>query len=402
MLHAVTFRAFAIAACAGLLMCDAGALEREPPRWQARQKGTEVSARDTQRLQGVERELDALRERVGENAAAIAQLRVQLAREQEDRRNASLLAFALALALALAGLLAWLALHRHRGQQLTRVSRWFELRGGGGPTALPSAAPDAAQPEVPSLVTAPAPDLDPQPLPVGAPSPLAGEGPRVRPGGAPRKVGAPELIEVHEKAEFFRAIGETAHAVAVLEAHVFDRVETGALPWLHLLELYQAQERGADCERLRAEFRECFGVDVPDAQHGTAPNPALDRIVALWPSWQVLEVIEESLLPGAGPLGLEAYRELLLLHHIARDLANADGTVAPQPPLGLLEPTATAPVERERERLMTPPASTRLGVDIELDIEPLGEPAASGEVPVLDFDLSAYEAPADAPVPARP
>lgn len=430
MLHTVTSRGFAIAACAGLLVCDAGALEREPApraavepskaqvadapkreaapaRWRAQQKIGDVLAREVQRLQGVERELGALRQRVGENEAAIVQLRVQLQGEQEERRNASLLAFALALVLS--GLLAWLALRRRSGQPLERASRWLDLHGGGAPAALPQTptAPDTAPPQVPSLVTGPAPDTEPRAVPVSAPSPVADERPRPRPSGAPRKVGAQELIEVHEKAEFFRAIGETAHAVAVLDEHVHDHVQTGALAWLHLLELYQAEGRDAECDRLRAEFRESFGVDVPEAQHGTAPgDPALERIVALWPSAEVMDVVEEALLPGAEPLGLEACRELLLLHHMARDMANPEGTMAPRPVLRAFEPASTpaeaAPGERARERLMIPPASARLGVDIELDLEPAGAPATPREGPVLDFDLSAYEPPAGAASPARP
>lgn len=230
-------------------------------------------------------------------------------------------------------------------------------------------------------------------------------------GGTLRMVGVQELIDVHDKADFFLSIGETEQAVAVLEAHVHDQVETGALAWMDLLELYHSLGRRADFERLRAEFRQRFTAQVPDFEHFDQPTPplenygrALSRIVELWPSRRVLDVIEESIFrkphaPGAEPFSLEAYRELVLLYHIARDMqpqVRGDEAGAPAratnfretslQPLHLLDRPAEPPLS-EQERLMIPPPSARLGVDIDL-----GDPeSVRGDLPALDFDISTFD-----------
>jgi hypothetical protein len=109
-------------------------------------------------------------------------------------------------------------------------------------------------------------------------------------------------------------------------------------------------------------------------------------------------VIDESIfrkpgLPGAEPFSLEAYRELVLLYHVARDLASPqpegdDDATRPARSDTMLQPLngldAADATQADRDRLMIPPASPHLGVDIDLD-----EPA-SGRAP-LDFDFSAYD-----------
>jgi len=226
--------------------------------------------------------------------------------------------------------------------------------------------------------------------------------------GALRTVGVQELVDVHDKADFFLSIGETEQAVRVLETHVHDQVETGALAWLDLLELYHALGRRPQFDRLRATFRQRFAAQVPDFdQFGQATGTldaydrALDRIVALWPSPKVLEVIDESIFrkegkAGGEPFSLAAYRELVLLRHIARDMnpdlqaetrgANSTFADTAVEALNATGRPTEAPLT-ERERLMIPPASARLGVDIDL-----GDPQAgpSGLQP-LDFDMSSFD-----------
>ena len=206
-------------------------------------------------------------------------------------------------------------------------------------------------------------------------------------------------------------VQETEQAIAALEAHVHDQVETGALAWMDLLDLYHSLGRRADFERLRTEFRQRFTAQVPDFEHFGQPSAslenysrALSRIVALWPSRRVLDAIEEAIFrkpgpPGTEPFTLEAYRELVLLYHIARELL-PDETVAATPapgaaagfrdtamqPLHTLDRPEEAPLS-EHERLMIPPPSARLGVDIDLDDS---EPAP-GEEPTLDFDISTFD-----------
>lgn len=423
MLHPVTFRAFALAACGWLLACDAGALTRlslepldlgidrdlvlrtspqlatqlaEDPRqrqaagalWQVLQREPEHAVQEAQRLQGAERELDALRDAARQNASALAQLRMRI-QQAEDGRDAAWLVV-LALAAVLAALLAWLALRWHRARQLDRVGRWFEANGENAAQEVPMPAAAASQA---------AGGVHGDPL----------EGSRA---ASIRMVGVEELIDVHDKADFFLSIGETEQAISVLQSHVHDDVETGALAWMDLLELYHSLGRQVDYERVRGEFRQRFAVQVPDFEHFDQPaaslenyNRALSRIVALWPSQRVLEAIEESIfrkpgLPGADAFSLEAYRELVLLYHIAKEMLPADqGTPAGDAPdsvtgfsetglqpLNALDAGDATDPDPDRERLMIPPASARLGVDIDLE-EPSG---AHGPTP-LDFDVSGHD-----------
>jgi len=185
---------------------------------------------------------------------------------------------------------------------------------------------------------------------------------------------------------------------------VHDDVETSALAWMDLLELYHSLGRRAEYERLRNEFRQRFTGSIPDFDHFTQPSASLEtyecalgRIVALWPSPRVLDVIEESIfrkpgLPGAEPFSLEAYRELVLLYHVAKEMAEeGKGTAAVRTfhdtavhPLNLAE--RSAHLGLGQELLMVPPQSVRLGVDIDLG-EPPQPSAGRRQLPALDFDL---------------
>lgn len=396
--------------------------------WQALQAGPEQSVQDALRLQALQRELDSIRNVTRQNATELAQLRVQT--EQADKGRSTATVLAAALGAVLLALLAWLAWRWYRVRQIERVGRWFEAHGDTAqgtlpttPEATPGAAAGIAAPSV-------APAMPPSVPARRAPAPALVRGPastwggaeefQGSRGGAVRMVGVEELIDVHDKADFFLSIGETDQALALLDAHVHDQVETGALAWMDLLELYHSLGRRAEYDRLRAEFKQRFTGQVPDFDHFDQPTAslesysrALSRIVALWPSPRVLDVIEESIfrkpgLPGAEPFSLEAYRELVLLYHVARDMIPAETgarqgppttgfpdtslqplNVAEPPDLSVVPPPDLSPLT-EQERLMIPPASARLGVDIDLDD---AEPDPR-DLPPLDFDISTFD-PAD-------
>lgn len=363
--------------------------------WQVLQRGPEETVQEALRLQGVERELKSLHDVTRQNVALIREMRGRVDQAEAGRRTASLLV--LALGLVLAALLAWLGVRWYRVRQVDRVGRWFEVHGEAAQAAAAAAAETGPLPLAPlppvtggnGAKKAAGTQVAAPPAPVAPAGALHGEDFQVSRGTAMRMVGVEELIDVHDKADFFLSIGETEQAIAALESHVHDQVETGALAWMHLLDLYHSLGRRLEYERVRAEFAQHFGVQVPDFEHfdeAGAPleshGRAVGRIVALWPAQEVLEVIEESIfrkpgLPGTEPFTLEAYRELVLLYHIAKEMLPAE------------QPRVPAPIAAvdERERLMIPPASARLGVDIELDEAPPDPIAAQG----LDFDFSAYD-----------
>lgn len=398
---------------------DPAARQAAAALWQALQKGPEQAMQEAQRVQAVQRELQALRDANRQNAAAVAGMRAEVEQAQGRRNTASLLA--LVLAALLAAVLAALAWRWYRIRRVERVGRWFEANGKAA--ALPPSVAAAPPPQPDVLLDAdPAATTSPGPLPVAAVlstarpgaspampwSPSSMQDFQASRGGSFRMVGVEELMDVHDKADFFLSIGEVDQAVAVLESHVHDQVETSALPWLDLLELFHSLGRRADFERLRGEFRERFSAQVPDFEHFDQATPtledygrALSRIVALWPTRRVLDVIEESIfrkpgLPGADPFSLEAYRELVLLYHIATDLSPAEEAPADEPRVTNFAETSLQPLNaldapgrpaRDVDMLLVPPASPNVGVDIDVT-------APDDEfdtLPPLDFDLDSEQ-----------
>lgn len=397
---------------------DPAARQAAAALWQALQKGPEEALQEAQRVQAVQRELQSLRDVNRQNEAAVAGMRAEVEHAQSRRNIASVLA--LLLATLLAAVLAALGWRWYRIHRVERVGRWFEANGMAA--ALPPLAAAARPPPPDVLLDAdPIATTSPGTLPIGAVPPARPAAAPLSPwspssmqdfqssrGGSFRMVGVEELMDVHDKADFFLSIGEVNQAVAVLEGHVHDQVETSALPWMDLLELYHSLGRRADFERLRGEFRQRFSAQVPDFDHFGQPMPtledygrALSRIVALWPSRRVLDVIEESIfrkpgLPGAEPFSLEAYRELVLLYHIAADLSSAEETAPDEPRVTNFAETSLQPLHTfdvpgrpapDVDLLLVPPSSPNVGVDIDVT-------AADDEfdtLPPLDFDLDSQQ-----------
>jgi hypothetical protein len=398
---------------------DPAARQAAAALWQALQKGPEEAMQEAQRVQAVQRELQAVRDLNRQTAADLAGMRVQVEQAQSQRSTASWLA--LVLAVLLAAMLAVIAWRWNRLRRIERVGRWFEANGK--PTAVPpmaamppltvpdidigqGAPPPATHGAVPVLVdNVPARRAPAVPMVAWSPSQQDFQASR---GGTMRMVGVEELLDVHDKADFFLSIGEVEQAVSVLEGHVHDQVETSALPWMDLLELYHSLGRRRDFDRVSGEFRERFSAQVPDFEHFDQPTPtlenygrALSRIVALWPNRRVLDVIEESIfrkpgLPGAEPFSLEAYRELVLLYHVAKDLAPVAEAPADEPRVTNFSETSLQPLHAldapdraapDADLLLVPPASSNVGVDIDIT-------AADDEVdtlPPLDFDIDSQE-----------
>lgn len=361
---------------------DPGLRQSAAMLWQVLQKGPDDALRDTVRLQAAERELRSLREVTQRNTAAVADLRKQVEDARGSRGTAALLVAVLtALLLVLS---VWLAWRWRRETRVARVGRWVEANSELAQPPLPIV--DAAA--VRRMPSAPAPVM---PMPPTAVVPPIARPPASR-SGPVRKLSLEELVEIHEKAGFFVSIGERGQALALLETHVHDRVETSPLAWLDLLALYHRFGQRADYERVRGEFQQRFAAPMADFNHFGQPGASLEDhshvlgpIVALWPSRRVLDAIGEAVFRQPGgpdavpPLSLEAYRDLVLLYYIARDV---------MPPEEGVEKHAPAAVALDPR--LVPPSSPRLGVDIDLDLDDDTVPPFHASA-VLDFDVSEFE-----------
>ena len=258
-----------------------------------------------------------------------------------------------------------------------------------------------------------------------------------------RALKAEELFDVQQQADFFASLEQYDQAIDLLRHHIEEDVETSALVYLDLFNLYHQLQRQSDYEALREVFNQRFNANMPgfefykDASPGLeAHEKALNRIEALWPSPKVLDLIEESIFrrpeAGAGAFDLEAYRELLLLYAVAREIISpetaADDSMLkfdlPEVPGNGNEKTMqflatsiqplSASVARESLQpagtaadRAPPRSSSRLGLDLDLsEIEKHGEATATSSSSAFESDSRffaqfAADIPIDPPTSAK-
>ena len=213
-----------------------------------------------------------------------------------------------------------------------------------------------------------------------------------------RSVATEELFDVQQQADFFVSLGEDEQAIQVLKDHLAESHEPSALTYLDLFHIYHRLGRRDDYESLREEFNHVFNAGAPPfdnySQRGRgleAYETAFSRIQALWPEARVLDLIEQSIFrdatDGASEVfDLEAYRELLMLHAIAKDLIQRDNgaprvkgdfqhtAMQPLKAAGKQTSRVSASLQDASERHTQPmgldhtyPSSSPFGLDINLD-----------------------------------
>ena len=230
--------------------------------------------------------------------------------------------------------------------------------------------------------------------------------------GMPRIVNAEELFDVQQQSDFFVSLGDFDKAIDVLRHHIADNVETSAVAYLDLFHMYHQLGRQTDYEALSDDFSRTFNAQIPafdrykTATQGLeAYDDAIERIVALWPTREVLEVLEESIFrkpdSKSAVFSLAAYRDLLLLHAIAKKVVERPGARATSSRDTLDETTPAAYAHTSTQAVSVhlenlpklhaykpdeqkidptrPPASGRLGLDIDLNFDFTDPP---GNVPL--------------------
>ncbi len=198
-----------------------------------------------------------------------------------------------------------------------------------GPAPQPAAPPARAQD--PYLDSSPASlDTVPRPLSAIALAQAGGRDFSVSVSGGLRAIDSTELLDVRKQASFFMSLGEVQQAIDVLVNHIAQVGESSPLVCLDLLKIYYKEGREPEYEALRHEFNNWFTGRVPviddfgDEGRGLEKYPnVLDQIVALWPDPRVLEYIENCMYHHSSDeyephFDLLAYRELLLLHGVAK------------------------------------------------------------------------------------
>lgn len=327
--------------------------------WQALLTPPEDAQRNALRAGALESDVKGLRDEMQKSSSALTELRGQLEQAQRER-YANALVYALLLALLVVGAAAGFVWRRRRGGAAVVGQDWWRGRAVadsdfGAESVLPARAPLRAAAPAPAARTQAAVDMDlsftesvlddlqaratsanPRNVPQGTGLRRADSDFGSSQRASMRSVMAEELHDIQQQADFFVSLGENDQAIDVLRTHIQANPETSALAWLDLLEILHRVERPEEYGWVSSEFNRVFNAEVPSFEDYReerlgleAYQKALSRIVALWPSARVLEVIEESIFrkpggKGAETFGIEAYRELLLLHNIGKEVIEGE------------------------------------------------------------------------------
>lgn len=326
---------------------------------------------DAQRLATLERTLRELQKegRTGQEVASALRARLETAEAQG--RAVPWLAAALALAVAVAGWLAWRMRQANRAAPVQAPTWWAESRAAEvAPAAADDLGPvefvppsdlgrlDETPPaEAPPVAQATfSPPTLPQPLPaVAAVEPPAertvAELPRlsVEAAGAVevsaeaatvREVSVEELLDLEQQADFFIALGQEDAAVDLLMSHLRSTGGMSPLPYTKLLEIYHRQNDPDGYERIRTRFNRRFNAYAPDWAQGPVAGRHLEdypeviaRLQACWDDpVEAMALLEAMLFRRADAsdlFDLPAYRDVLLLYSLARDVAQHSGIALP-------------------------------------------------------------------------
>jgi pilus assembly protein FimV len=364
---------------------------------------------DTRQLRALEQSIQAIKHDSQVQRDQAARLESELAQAQSRGDWLPWLLGMLALALAAIGALAWKLRQRNR----IAHSDWFNQSQLG---PLPPAAPPTEPPVEAAPVVAPIPDLRERVPAPGASHEALADFPTVDDGDArgapvvtdqsatrpldrqamaaamapepaPRELSVEELLDLEQQADFFIALGQEDAAVDLLMSHLRSAGGQSPLPYTKLLEIYRRQGDRSAYERTRARFNRRFNAYAPDWDTGPTAGRSLEdypETIALlegaWPSPIDAMAILEGLLfkrdDSSELFDLPAYRDVLVLYSLARDLwQHGGGSTGTQVdvllPLGDSDPTAPMPIypsAREVNEHALP--LDDLGLDLEsVDVE---------------------------------
>lgn len=455
--------------------------------WQALNTPPEDLMRSTQRMQSLELDIRALRDSMLKSQAQMVELRNRLERAERER-YANGLVYALAGLLAAAAALAAFLWHRGRTRAPAPSQWWIDSQQSLTPAHADALAPAApADPIAPAPAAVPAASAATRPLaevPAANPAPVAAAKPapaepavvirsaHERPAssfdvaaamevafttaaldtatrtfapsgsdGLRLREAAPVTIEhlalLQADVDALCASGQADRALALLREHIDAHPQASALAWLNLLDIQHRLARRAEYEQLRHDYEWLFNAKAPafddykDSLAGLEQQPAtLAGISARWPGPGALSQIEDAVFrrPGANadeaPPDLQTYRDLLVLHAVAKDLslrpAATASTVLAAAAAAASSATAPAPLLPDvdlllpglegddgiREASMAADQGfdvldLNAGLDLDINLDELDPATAQGEVlqapalrdsNLLDFDLDLGDA----------
>ena len=383
---------------------------------------------DTRALRALEQSIQAAKRDTQAQRAQTARLQADLAAAQSRGDWMPWLFGLLAVALAAIAALMW----KLREQNRIAHSDWFNQSQLGTPTRAeldavsgrppPVAAPDAdlherGQAAVPEL------DVHHEELPdlalddeVDARGVPVMDATTTRPldrqaiaaamaqEAAPRELSVEELLDLEQQADFFIALGQEDAAVDLLMSHLRSAGGQSPLPYTKLLEIYRRQGDRSAYERTRARFNRRFNAYAPDWDTGPTTGRSLEdypeTIALLEGAWgspiNAMAILEGLLFKRDDTselFDLPAYRDVLVLYSLARDLWQHGGgntrtqvdVLLPIDDLGRTGPMAAYPSAREMNDRALPEED--LGLDLEsVDVE--GDTRAGM---LTSFEMTGYD-----------
>ena len=307
------------------------------------------------RIANLERNSEKLRQDANDGLAAMEQMRVQLAKAQDSSSWLVPLLAVLGMLAVAAAWLAWRLQSTQRSHDLAwaRVSTQMATDPQPKETsplpligaAISSPAPLARNvPADPPNTTAAMPmapladDIDAiarerammrtAALPAGIRNDRVDD-------GSTRDVSIDELLDLEQQAEFFVALGQDSAAIDLLVAHLRNTGGGSPLTYLKLLEIYRRCGDHEAYERTRARFNQRYNSYAPDwgadlMHDGKVLEDytgVIPRLQHAWPRPLDAMAELEALLfrKSRGELfELPAYREVLFLYSLARDLLDRE------------------------------------------------------------------------------
>jgi pilus assembly protein FimV len=358
-------------------------------------------ARERARIQELEAAIARVRNDAQVQQKTIGALQARL-RETDNERFGSGIVYALAAAMLLFALLAaalWALRPRQR-----RQARWFDAQAHAQRRA-------AAHPSRPPATDSRPPAVSQHPsqwnesahaiLPVTGPATIGGlevttvlapqsHYVRMAEAGASANTlyaagvgrsASPSmeaLLDLEQQAEFFVVLGQEDAAIALLRAHLRDGGGASPLPFLQLLEIHQRRRDHAAYEELRRDYEQQFATVAPEWSSDLHFGRSLDtypqtvaRLQALWPTpLHAMQAVDDLLFRRGEDdpsFDFPAYRELLFLYGLARELAGQVETDSGT--IDLLLPLEHAPAA------LSPGVGSALTVDLDVSGWPEDTPA---------------------------
>ena len=363
----------------------------------------------------LETDLQSLRTRLARSDAELQELKTQLQLSQSEQVSALWVYLLAGLVLICLAALAWLLLMQRKTRQ-AEEPKWhdshhqaseYDLSEEMGSATEPAQAVQAKEPVLAALAATPTPEGDKSASNSHSPDTVSASLDGVQ------SFSVEPILDIRQQAEFFVSLGQTDRALHILKKQIDGASQPNPLIFLDLLTLQHSLGLKPDFRDSRNAFNRHFTGVVPEFSSFTEQSKDLleypeviDRLVLDWPGSKSLSLLNSWIVrtpKGAGhtSFDLAAFRDLLLLHAIAEELADQPSVDAPEQ-----EPEVS--VSTVPDIFKTPQGNTAIGVfDPAMDLELLPKFDAKKvirsslpeelRVQSLDMDLSAFDQPAVTP-----